>query len=176
MLLMSPFAVAQNPRYRQGSCSPTIRTCWFLYTNFGGCLFFCCWMTSKHVFFMFTFSPHQSSNLLMTLRSFCTFSGDWAKIVRSSTKARLLKDAMPSRPCEMFSFLPSFVSSLRSVFMKMMKSRGDRALPCATPVSKVSVAPSLLWSCNLTEELRYMVSSRSTSGIFACRMSAHRAL
>ena len=49
--------------------------------------------------------------------------------------------------------------------MKMRKSRGDRALPCATPVSKVIVAPLSSFGAILTVELAYNPTNKSTSGM-----------
>ena len=41
---------------------------------------------------------------------------------------------------ERFNFLPVSVRRPSKAFMKMRKSNGDRALPCATPVSNTIVA------------------------------------
>ena len=75
----------------------------------------------------------------------------------------------------MLSSLPVSVKRPSSAFMKMRKSRGDSALPCATPVSKTIVALEASFGDSRTVELSYSPRSKSTSGIPYASMTCHRA-
>jgi hypothetical protein len=72
------------------------------------------------------------------------------------------------------SVLLSVISPSRA-FMKIRKSRGDSALPCATPVSKVIVAHCGSLGAILTVECSYSDTSRSTSEMPYARITAQSA-
>jgi len=71
--------------------------------------------------------------------------------------------------------VPHTVINPSSAFMNTRKSNGDRALPCATPVSKVIVAHCGSFGSILTVECSYSDTSRSTSGMPYARITAQSA-
>ena len=157
---ISPAGVPHTPKYRQDAEGAKKDTSCPMYINVSAMLF---WplpgrsITFAHVFFLLTFNPHQSSNSWIAFNNACAPPRDCVESERSSTKPirlnwptyfpgsaaqcfRLCACTSHLSPCEMCNLLPLSLTSASNVFMKIRKSSGDRALPCATPVSKVIVA------------------------------------